>query len=90
VSRPYGLTVAPSASRSLDSLPERHAWALLAFIKGPLLETPYRVGKQLQFELTGRFGARVRPYRIVYRVDEGARTVIVERIEHRADVYRHR
>jgi mRNA interferase RelE/StbE len=40
--------------------------------------------------LTGRFGARVRPYRIVYRVDEGARTVIVERIEHRADVYRQR
>jgi mRNA-degrading endonuclease RelE of RelBE toxin-antitoxin system len=90
VRRPYGLTVAPSASRSLDSLPERYAWALLVFIEGPLVENPYRVGRRLHFELTGRFGARIRPYRVVYRVDEGARLVIVERIEHRADVYRPR
>jgi mRNA interferase RelE/StbE len=62
----------------------------LAFIRGPLVESPYRVGRRLQFELAGRFAARVRPYRIVYRVDEGSRTVIVERIEHRSDVYRPR
>jgi mRNA interferase RelE/StbE len=54
------------------------------------LETPLRVGKPLDFELAGRLGARVRPYRVIYRVDDDARLVIVERVEHRAHVYRMR
>ena len=41
-------------------------------------------------ELAGYHSARRGAYRVVYRIDEPARTVHVVRIDHRADVYRTR
>lgn len=55
---------------------------------GPLVENPARVGKPLALELAGYLVARRGAYRIVYRIDDG--TVLVVRIDHRADVYRTR
>jgi mRNA interferase RelE/StbE len=51
---------------------------------------PHRVGKPLARELAGYHSARRGAYRVVYRIDEPARTVHVVRIDHRADVYRTR
>ena len=82
------LVVAPAAERVLGRLPERVAAAIVEFMVGPLLDDPTKVGKPLQRELSGYWSARRGSYRVVYRV-EGA-TVIVVRIEHRADVYRPR
>jgi mRNA-degrading endonuclease RelE of RelBE toxin-antitoxin system len=44
----------------------------------------------VRFELEGHWVARRGPYRIVYTLDEGARTVSVLAVAHRADVYRQR
>jgi mRNA-degrading endonuclease RelE of RelBE toxin-antitoxin system len=86
----YSLRIDSGARRGLDRVPDRYAFALVAFIRGPLLSSPRRVGKKLKGELAGVFGARVDDYRIIYTIDEAARVVRVLRIDHRADVYRTR
>jgi mRNA-degrading endonuclease RelE of RelBE toxin-antitoxin system len=61
------------------------AWALIV---GAIAAAPYRLGKPLGPPLVGLFSARRGAYRVLYRVDEESRTVRVDRIERRADVYR--
>ena len=50
----------------------------------------YRVGKPLRFELEGVWSARRGPYRVIYRIGEGEREVIVVAVGYRAGVYRRR
>lgn len=87
----YELVVAGPAARELtDTLPEAVAAAVVEFITGPLVESPRRVGRELRRELSGIWSARRGTYRVLYRIDEPAKEVIVLRIEHRSDVYRQR
>jgi mRNA-degrading endonuclease RelE of RelBE toxin-antitoxin system len=88
----YRLSLAPAARRALTEgppvgLPMAVAAAVAEFITGPLLNSPRVVGKPLVNELTGYHSARRGAYRVVYRIDDSARTVHVVRIDHRADVY---
>lgn len=76
--------------RTLARLPQSVAAAIVEFMLGPLLDDPMRVGKPLQRELEGYWSARRGAYRVVYRVEDATDRVVVVRIEHRADVYRHR
>ena len=86
----YRLVVAATAERSLARLPESAAVAIVEFITGALVGGPRRVGHPLQRELAGLWSARRGPYRVVYEIDDDRRTVVVLRIDHRADVYRPR
>jgi mRNA interferase RelE/StbE len=91
----YALSLAPSARRLLVEAPPRGlpvavAAAVTEFLTGALLDNPNRVGKPLARELAGYHSARRGAYRVVYRIDELAKTVHVVRIDHRADVYRTR
>jgi mRNA interferase RelE/StbE len=85
----YGLRLSPSARRTIDRLPERLAWPVRSYVSGPLLDNPVRVGATLGPPLTAYRSARVGLYRVIYRIDEDAGVVVVTRIGHRADVYRH-
>jgi len=87
---PYELKLAASAERMLARLPEFAAAAIVEFVTGPLVDNPHRVGKPLGLELEGYHSARRGAYRVVYRIIESDRIVRVVRIDHRADVYRHR
>lgn len=88
---PYELVLARPAARALaEELPEAIATAVIDFITGPLIENPRRVGRALRNELAGVHSARRGTYRVLYRIDDDAREVIVLRIEHRGDVYRRR
>ncbi len=88
---PFELVVTPPAARALqDQLPEPVAAAVIEFLTTTLITQPRRVGKPLRGELTGIWSARRGTYRILYRVRENFREVIVLRIEHRRDVYRRR
>lgn len=88
---PYELTVAGPATRLIQHvLPEAVAGAVIEFITGPLLDNPQRVGKKLPGDLEGRHAARRSAYRVIYRIDDAQRRVVVLRIEHRVDVYRPR
>lgn len=86
----WRLVVAPGAARALESLPEGVAAAITEFMVGALMDSPRRVGKPLENELAGFFSARRGEYRIVYRLDDAAHTIRVDRIGHRSKVYRRR
>ncbi|WP_408066006.1 type II toxin-antitoxin system RelE family toxin [[Mycobacterium] vasticus] len=64
----------------------RVAEPLVAFIFGSLSEAPRRRGKLLQRELAGHWAARRGDFRIIYRLDDGTRTMYVIKIAHRSDV----
>ena len=89
---PYELGMARPARRAISELlPEDVASAAVEFITGPLLETPYRIGKPLRGELAGFHSARLgTEWRVLYRIDESKRTVIVEDVQHRSTAYRRR
>jgi mRNA-degrading endonuclease RelE of RelBE toxin-antitoxin system len=84
----YAIEWASPALRSLRRLPDKVAVAVVEFVYGGLAENPQRVGRPLRWELEGLHSARRGDYRVVYRIDENRRVVIVEAIAHRADVYR--
>lgn len=85
----YEIRLQPPARRAIaQRLPEAVAAAVLEFCDGALAVNPRRVGKPLFGSLTGCHGARRGTYRIVYRIDEGSRTVHVLDIDHRAEIYR--
>ena len=86
---PYVLRTTPTVRRALtESLPEAVAAVAYEFITGPLLREPYRLGKRLLPPLDDRFSVRRGTYRIIYRIDDKARTVTVVDVGHRRDVYR--
>lgn len=85
----YELVLTPPAVKAIQQrLPEGVAAAVVEFLTGPLLENPRRVGKALRRDLEGIWSARRGTYRVLYRINEDKREVIVVRIDHRRDVYR--
>jgi mRNA-degrading endonuclease RelE of RelBE toxin-antitoxin system len=79
----------PTARRQLGRLPERYAAAVVELLPA-IVANPKRLGKPLRFVLEGRWAARRGPYRVIYMLDEKARTVTVLAVAHRADVHRQR
>ncbi|MCY3862451.1 MAG: type II toxin-antitoxin system RelE/ParE family toxin [bacterium] len=85
----FELVVArPAAKAIANELPESVASAVIELITGPLLENPRRVGVALRNELEGLWSARRGTYRVLYRVEETKREIVVLRVGHRRDVYR--
>ena len=88
-SEPYELVVTPPAARALaERLPEPVAAAVIEFLTTTLVHEPHRVGKPLRGELAGIWSARRGTYRVLYRIAEQPREVVVLRVEHRRDAYR--
>lgn len=85
----FDLRFQPAARRAIaERLPESVAAAVLEFCDSTLAANPHRVGKPLFGPLAGCHGARRGTYRIIYRIDEAARTVHILDVDHRADIYR--
>ncbi|MDQ2810307.1 MAG: type II toxin-antitoxin system RelE/ParE family toxin [Actinomycetota bacterium] len=81
----------PARRAISELLPEDVAAAAVEFVTGPLLAAPYRVGKPLRATLTGFYSARLGArWRVVYRIDEPKRVVVVQDIQHRSNAYRRR
>jgi mRNA interferase RelE/StbE len=86
---PYELVVAPPAARALaERLPEPVAAAVTEFLTTTLIRDPHRIGTPLRGELAGIWSARRGTYRVLYRIGEQPREVVVLRVEHRRDAYR--
>jgi mRNA-degrading endonuclease RelE of RelBE toxin-antitoxin system len=86
---PYQLVVTPPARRAIERhLPEPVATAVIDFLTTALLDNPRRVGKPLRGDLAGMWSARRGTYRVLYRVNENLKEVIVVRVDHRRDAYR--
>ena len=85
----YEIVVArPAAAAIAEELPEAVAAAVIELITGPLLDNPRRLGVALRNELEGLWSVRRGTYRIVYRIDDAQREVVILRVGHRRDVYR--
>ena len=85
----YELVLTPPASRALtDRLPEAVATAVIDFLTTTLVAQPRRVGTPLRGDLAGIWSARRGTYRVLYRLREDRREVIVVGIDHRKDAYR--
>ncbi len=89
----YQVRYTRTARRALsDELPLHVVDAVLALIDGDLSSEPGRVGKPLRPPLAGTWSARRGTYRILYELDQQARTVTVTvtitAIESRSDAYR--
>jgi mRNA interferase RelE/StbE len=89
--KPYELVLTPPARRVLtDHLPEAVAAAVIDFLTTALVTNPRHIGKPLRGELAGVWSARRGTCRVLYRVRDDTREVVVLRIERRRDVYRPR
>ena len=87
--QPYEIVLTPPARRAItDDLPEAVAAAVIDFVTTALLDHPHRVGKPLRNDLDGIWSARRGTYRVLYRIREDPREVVVLRIDHRRDAYR--
>jgi len=85
----YELVLTPPALRALGKrLPEGVTAAVIDFLTTALTANPQRVGKPLRDQLAGIWSARRGTYRVLYRINDELREVVVLRIEHRRDVYR--
>jgi len=85
----YELVLAPPARGALTGkLPEPVAAAVIEFVTTALIRQPHRAGKPLRDDLAGVWSARRGTYRVLYRIREDLREVIVLRVEHRRDAYR--
>jgi len=93
MAEPYIVGWSAEASRQMDRLAHsapRLIGPVIEFCYGRLAANPQRIGRPLRRELAHLYSARVGAYRVVYRVEQEDRTIIIERVEHRSDVYRPR
>lgn len=85
----YELVLTPPAVRAVrNALPEAVAGAVIEFLTGALVDNPHRVGKRLRGDLAGIYSARRGTYRVLYRINEEGKEVVVLRIDHRSEAYR--
>ena len=87
--QPCEIVLTPPARRAItEDLPEAVAAAVIDFVTTAPLENPHRVGKPLRNDLDGIWSARRGTYRVLYRIRENPREVVVLRIDHRRAAYR--
>jgi len=84
----FEVIFSPTARRDMQAIPPRIVPAIVEFVYGDLAESPRRVGKPLERELSGSYSARRGPYRVLYDIHEDLARVVILRVDHRADVYR--
>jgi len=84
----YRVILRPAAVRSLQRMPEKIASACWEFIRGPLAESPRRVGRPLLPPLAPQYSARRGGYRVLYLIEDEQVQVIINSIAHRAHAYR--
>jgi addiction module RelE/StbE family toxin len=71
----------------IPSLPKRAKELIQSAIEERLEVDPIGYGKPLRYSLKGHRRLRVSDYRIVYRIEEDAHTVLIIAIKHRKDAY---
>lgn len=73
--------------KDLPNLPKTIRLRIVKAINERLIVDPINLGEPLYYSLKGRRRLRVGNYRVVYRVNQSERTVIVTEIEHRDTIY---
>lgn len=84
----WAVAVTSRFDRDLARLPPRIATAIVEFVTAVLPESPERLTKPLTGDLSGYRSARRGDYRVLVRLDEETRVIVLHRVAHRAHVYR--
>ncbi len=74
--------------RDLPNLPKTIRLRVQKAIKERLTVDPINLGEPLHHSLKGFRRLRVGDYRVVYRVDQSERTVVITEIGHRDTIYK--
>lgn len=74
-------------AKDIPDLPKSARILIQRAIDSRLATAPLDYGKPLRRSLNGYRRLRIADYRVVYRVDEDAKTVYVVAIKHRKEVY---
>lgn len=85
---PWQVEATGRFQRDLGRLPPRVATAIVEFVTAVLPQNPARMTKPLVGDLEGLRSARRGDYRVIVRLDDQARIVILHRVAHRAHSYR--
>ena len=82
----YKLLIKPSAAREIHSLPAADHKRVVARIR-TVADDPRPSGTE---RLSGDEKYRIRQgdYRVLYSIDDAAKTVVIVKVGHRRDVYR--
>jgi mRNA interferase RelE/StbE len=83
----YEIEILPAALREIDAIPGQARQRIIQRIDA-LAAQPRPSGVVAMTGSGGALRIRVGDYRVVYRVDDQAKKVTVERVGHRRDVYR--
>jgi mRNA interferase RelE/StbE len=87
---PWEVQASSRFDRDLARLPPRVAAAIVEFVTGVLPSNPVRMTKPLVGELEEYRAARRGDYRVIVRLDDARRVILLHRVAHRAHVYRPR
>lgn len=88
MSERYTIRWTAGAKRAVaKELPEAVAAAAIELISGQIALAPRVVGKPLREPLEGVWSARRATYRVLYRIDDDNRLVVIEAIRHRRNAY---
>ncbi len=71
----------------IPDLPKTARIMIIKAIEERLMLDPIGFGKPLRYSLKGHRRLRVSDYRIVYRIEQSHRKVIIVAIKHRKEVY---
>ena len=86
----YAVVWSSPARRSIGTLAEKTATAVVEYVYTVVAENPQQAGHVLHFELEGMYSARRGDFRVIYKIDDTASTVLIVAIGHRSDIYRAR
>jgi mRNA interferase RelE/StbE len=84
----YRVLVKPSAEKDIDGIEPKKARQRIAGVIRALADEPRPSGCQKLSASEDRYRVRQGPYRVVYEVEDGERTVTVVKVGHRRDVYK--
>lgn len=86
----YSIDLLPTAARDLGQLPRPISRRVTRAID-PLADDPRPPGcEKLRAGAGDEYRIRVGDYRILYKVDDDTRVVLIVRVRHRREVYRRR
>lgn len=84
----YNILYHENIEKDLKRIDAGQRKRILDAIRSELREAPRQNGAPLKGKYKGLWKMYVRPYRVIYRIDDREETVFVEKIGHRKDIYR--
>lgn len=83
----FSIEFKPEAKKSLKNIPKQFSELIKRAISERLEVDPISYGKPLIYSLWGLRALRTSRYRVIYKVEEAERKVIIVKIDIRRDVY---